>query len=224
MEGNGSPPIANLLTSSVTPTAAHTRLTFLDSSSSEQPPVRPSVEPGDSAGDQGETNASVAAAIQLFPSELANSIRRIPDPKCTGALVAAVWIAFPPPPDLNKIQCTMSLELTDEKVQYYAWELFRVRTETKDGLQYIYDGGAKVLPNPKTTLQGCRREVTRFIFGNETADGIAANPIYQDEERQGRDRTDCISMVISQQACEGAIIYIRLGEREGTEIKKKLYR
>lgn len=118
----------------------------------------------------------------------------------------------------------MALDITDNKVEHIAKELFDVHLETTAGLRYVYlPGGAKVLPNPKLTLRGCRYDIISSVFGPHASSAIAASPTYQDDIKQGRDRTGCVSMVISHRALEGAIIFASLGPREGTLIGDRLY-
>ena len=170
-------------------------------------------------------NASLAEATRLLPRDLFNAIKRNPDPKNENTLVAAISMTFPYAPFTDKFGCQMALEVTDDKVQHLAWELFGVRLETRAGLRYVCftDGGSKILPNPKFTLQGCRRHIISSTFGPEMSNAIATSPLYQEDARQWRDCTDGVSMVISHQAHDGAIIFASLGLWEGTQIKKKPY-
>ncbi len=105
----------------------------------------------------------------------------------------------------------MSLEVTEDKVQHLARELFNVRLEIKDRLRYLRSGRTKVMPNPKLTLTGCRHDVLSSTFGSETSGAIETSPKYQDEAIQWHDTTDCVSIVISASAQEGAVIYASLG-------------
>ncbi|KJZ68997.1 hypothetical protein HIM_11613 [Hirsutella minnesotensis 3608] len=170
-------------------------------------------------------NASLADATRLFPRDLSNSIKRNQDPTNGSNMAAAVSMTFPNAPFMEKFGCQMALEVTEDKVQHLARELFEVRLETRAGLRYVYFAGgcSKILPNPKFTLQGCRHHVILSTFGSDISNAIAASPLYQDEIRQCRDSTDCVSMVISHQAHEGALIFVSLGLWEGIQIRKKLY-
>ena len=118
----------------------------------------------------------------------------------------------------------MSIEVTENKVEHLADKLFGVHLETNAGLRYLYlPRGAKVLPNPNFTLRGCQHDTISPFFGPETYRAITANPYYQDEVKQGYDYTDCVSMLISQRASEGATFLLSLAPMEGTVIKNKLY-
>ena len=169
-------------------------------------------------------NASLAAATDLFPAYLAGAIRRIPHPSSKNVLVAAISITFPAAAFTSKIRCQMALMVTDNKVQRIAKELFGAELEINAGLRYVcLSASTKVLPNPLLTLQGCRLDVISTIFGEETACAITASPLYQEDIRQGHDYTDCVSMVISHQAADGATLYVSLGLMRGNEIRDKLY-
>jgi hypothetical protein len=65
-------------------------------------------------------------------------------------------MTFPNARITDKVGCQMSLEVTDNKVQRLAWELFEVRLETRAGFRYVRftDGGSEKLSNHKFTLQG----------------------------------------------------------------------
>jgi hypothetical protein len=170
-------------------------------------------------------NASLAEAARLCPHDLSNAIRRIPDPVVEDTLAAAITMTFPSALFADKCACQMAIEITDDKVQHFARQLFGTRLETRAGLRYVCfaDGGSKIRPSPKLALQGCRRDIIPSTFGPELFHAIAAGPIYQDDAREWRDCTDCVSMVIPHQAHEGAVIYVSLGLWEGTQIRKKLY-
>jgi hypothetical protein len=47
------------------------------------------------------------------------------------------------------------------------------------------------------------------IFGLELSQAIANSPEYQDDAKQWRGYTDCVSMVISHEARDGAVIYVQ---------------
>ncbi|KAK3946987.1 hypothetical protein QBC32DRAFT_248541 [Pseudoneurospora amorphoporcata] len=162
-------------------------------------------------------NASLEQAERLFPRDLFNSIKRYPDPRNKNIMVAAVLISFP-----NE-QCQMSLEVTEDKVQHLARDLFDARLEVKDGFRYLRSGRTKVKPSPKLTLTGCERNVLSSTFGLETFRGIEASSRYQHEGMHLWDTTDCVAMVISASAQEGAVIYMSLGLWEGIKISNKLF-
>ena len=175
-------------------------------------------------------NASLLEATKLFPRDLSDAIKRNPSPRNGDTLVAAISMTFPNTPSTKTqsttvFECQMAIEITDDKVSHFARELFGVRLETRAGLRYMCSaaGGSKVLPNPKFTLQGCRRDIIPSAFGPEPATAIITSTMYQEDVRQCRDCTDSVSMVVSHRADDGAVIYVSLGLWEGTQIRKKLY-
>ncbi len=217
MEDNGGPSVAStsLPSPTATPNRTHALPDLSHISTSEGVPTCSSLYPRDIPagsehveGEQVKVKACLEETTRHFPRYLSNAMRRNRDTENSYDIVAAIWMTFPRALASERFECTMSLEVTSEKVEHLVWELFHVRTEVRDGLRYAYFNGAKALPNPKITFQGCRREAICSVFGLETANAIAANLVYQYEERQKRDRTDCVSMIISHQARDGAIIYI----------------
>ncbi|KAK7214107.1 hypothetical protein V2G26_021285 [Clonostachys chloroleuca] len=170
-------------------------------------------------------NASLTAATKLFPRDLSYAIKRNPDPRSDHDLVAAISMTFADALYMNKLDCYMALEITTDKVQHMARELFGIRLETVAGLRYVYLPGSasKILPNPMFTLQGCGCNIIHSTFGSEVSNAIMASPKYQDDMRHARDATDAVSMMVSLSADEGATLSVHLGLWEGTEIKKKLY-
>lgn len=170
-------------------------------------------------------NACLDECSQLYPPYLAGAIRRVPDLNNQNSLAASIAMVFPDYPSAVKFGCQMTLEIMPNKVEHVGREIFQAHIETTGGLRYIYlPGGTKILPQPQVTIQGCPHSAISLNFGNETFQAIRANPAYQDEVRQGRDRTDCVSMVVSHKADEGALILLSLAPREGTLIRDRLYK
>ncbi|EGY23489.1 uncharacterized protein VDAG_04927 [Verticillium dahliae VdLs.17] len=169
-------------------------------------------------------NASLKGATRLFPTSLSDSIKRIPNPINENGLVAGISMTFPRAPYTDKFGCQMAIEILENKVEWIAQKLFDVRLETTEGLRYVLlPGGTKVLPHPSITLQGGCFEVVPHIFGSETDRAITASPAHQDDVKQAMKRTSSVSMVVSHQARNGAVIYVSLGLLEGTQIKDKLF-
>ncbi|RYP59464.1 hypothetical protein DL771_010891 [Monosporascus sp. 5C6A] len=168
--------------------------------------------------------ASLKVAKELFPTEFMDSIRRIPSTKLPDTLVADISMLFQKGHMRDHFGCQMIIEITEEKVAWYALRLFDVQVEVKDGVRFLrYPGGGKVQPDPSIRLQACRRDIITCTFGAETDRAISASPICQREEKEERDRTDGVSMTISNQAMEGAKITVYLGEWRAANLKKKLY-
>lgn len=131
---------------------------------------------------------------------------------------------IPEPPVLDREGCQMSLDITSDKIQHLAQMIFGRRLETYNGLRYVcFADGGKILPNPHLTLQGCRRTALHETFGPKISHAITTSPRYKKEAREAREKTDCISMVVSADASMGAFLCLSLGVYEGTQIKKELF-
>jgi hypothetical protein len=164
-------------------------------------------------------------AVKLFPSYLSEGIKRGLDTGGRSFLVAHISMTFPSAPvTYQKPRVVMSLGVMDNKVEHLASVLFGVHLESTAGLRYVYlPGGGKILPNPKFTIRGCQTDQILSIFGADIYQAIVAGPQYQDERQHGYSRTDCVSMLISQEVLDGATFLISLAAMEGTEIKNRLY-
>jgi hypothetical protein len=173
--------------------------------------------------EQVVVNGSLAETGRFYPPYLSKAIRRLRDPSNENAFVAAISMTFPDARVTTKIECQMALEITANKVEHMAKEVFDAHLETTEGLRYIcLPGGAKVVPNSKFTLRGCRHDIIHSMFGLETYSAVMASPACQVEAKLGHVTTECISMVISQGADDVAVVFLSLGLREGTLIAEKL--
>ncbi|KAI1086240.1 hypothetical protein F5B19DRAFT_498544 [Rostrohypoxylon terebratum] len=169
-------------------------------------------------------NASLLEATELFPTYISDAIKRVPHPDRDNTFVAAISMTFPRAPYTDKFGCQMALSILENKVESLAQEFFDVRLQTTGGLRYmLLSGGAKILPNPKFTLQGCQFQAIPRVFGAQVTCAITASPAYQDDTQRVKKCTQSVSMVVSHLACEGAVVYASLGLWDGTQIKKKLY-
>ncbi|KAL6405581.1 putative serine threonine protein kinase [Ilyonectria robusta] len=222
-----APSSANPISPTATPTSARAPPPSLDDSTPEQVLVHSSVSSSNHLAEDGLVfvNGSLEMTTRLFPREFSDGIMRNPHPRDESTLVAAMSMTFPNAPYTDTLGCQVALEITEDKVQHLARELFGVRLEIRAGLRYLCvpGGSAKVLPNPNFTLQGCRCDAILPTFGPEMSKAIQASPKFQEEAKQWRDCTDCVSMVISHMATERAIMYLSLGLWEGTQIKERLY-
>ncbi|OAQ58271.1 hypothetical protein VFPPC_17006 [Pochonia chlamydosporia 170] len=168
-------------------------------------------------------NASLAETVRLVPLSLSDAIRRVPDPGDENSLVASISMSFPNV--RSDFGCQMALEIMENKIDNLARDLFDVKLETTAGLRYVcFSEGAKILPNPKFTIRGCRHDVISKAFGNEISSAVAASPAYQEDLKQWRGRTDCVWMVISHKANDTAQLCLSMELFEGTLIQRKLYR
>ena len=168
-------------------------------------------------------NASLAETTSFFPLYLSSAVRRIPDPYDNNTFAAAVSMVFPADRITTKVECQMSIEISANKVEHFAMQLFQAHVETTAGLRYLYlANGAKALPGPKLMLQGCRKDNLSFTFGSEICNAIITSPQYQSEVRQGLNCTESVSMQISDRAEEVGVVLLSLGLKEGTLIAQKL--
>lgn len=240
--GSLPPSSPDLLDVAATPSGITTNISVNRSAPVERAPIYPSVnsidfrrsEPNEFAGSEINDfaplgpnnhvliNANLPAAMRFYPQDLSSSIRRLPHPRDKGTLLAGIWMTFSNDPE--KLECHMSIHIKAEKIPHLAWKLFGVHLEIKDGLRYIYlPGGSKILPNPKFTLQGCPQDLIASVFGLDLAKAIETSPKYIKEVEQCVDRTDCVAMVISHLADEGATFLLSLGLWEGARIRKILF-
>lgn len=117
----------------------------------------------------------------------------------------------------------LSIEVTPQKIEHLAWELFAARLENEAGIRYACFGGSKIVPTHHFGLQNCRISAIPCIFGADVANAIYANPTYQEERLGQDDRTSCVGMVVHMKADSCAKIYISLHLREGSQLKDTLF-
>lgn len=168
------------------------------------------------------SSASVLECTRLFPSYLAGGIKRYLRPNNAGAFAAAVsmWL-----PQHGWSGCLLKVEVMSSKIDYIARELFGAHLEAENGCRYIYlSGGSRVVPNPRLTLRGCRIDMLPLILGSVIADAILATQACQTDIKEGRDRTGCVTMVVSRAADKEAEVYALLDLEKGVVIRDKLYR
>ncbi|RMZ87181.1 hypothetical protein DV736_g5593, partial [Chaetothyriales sp. CBS 134916] len=181
--------------------------------------------PGSAVVQEGvHVDASLKASKVLFPVEFMDSIQRIPHSQLPDTLVADISMFLQNGYIRDNFGCQMEIGITKEKIAHYAKILFNVEVEAKDGVRYIrYPGGGKIEPDAWIKLRACQRDTISGVFGPEVDLGFSSAPIYQREEREARDRTDGVSMAISNQEKEGGKITLSMGEFHAFDIKKKLY-
>ncbi|KAJ4689113.1 hypothetical protein HRR95_000480 [Exophiala dermatitidis] len=163
-------------------------------------------------------HSPLAKASLFYPTYLFEGIKRGPNSTAAVSMTFRATDKYPKPRVFKSI-CVMA-----NKIEHLAATLFGVHIESNAGLRYVFfPGGAKILPEPRLTLRGClHREISPY-FGMETYRAIAANPDFQEELKQGYDRTNCLWMVITGDASEAATFFLALAPREGTEVKNRLY-
>lgn len=172
--------------------------------------------------EQVHRQASITECSRLFPPYLACSIRRVINPRSTQSLFAAVTLSI----QSASLECQMKLEIIENKIEYIARELFGVHIETEAGSRYVYLMGSastKAVPYPNLMLKGCRIATAYQILGTEIADSIFATPTHQLEIKEGRECSDCITMVIRQNSSESADIIILLPTEQGITLQQRLF-
>lgn len=168
------------------------------------------------------SGASVLECTKLFPSYLAGAVKRYPRPRNAGAIAAAVSIWLP---HRGWSGCLLKIEVISSKIDYIARELFGAHLEAENGCRYIYlSEGSRVVPNPRLTLRDCRIDMISPILGSTIADAILPTEACQADLNEGRDRTGCVTMVVSQFADKEAEVYALLDLENGAMLRDKLYR
>lgn len=166
------------------------------------------------------TNASIAECTWLFPFYIATAIKRKANPDDAQGLVAAVSLTLKDAEGLGQLQ----LDVTGNKVEYLAKELFGAHFESEAGIRYMHlgHGTTKAIPNPSAILKGGRSTAIRDLFGAEVAEGVFASGLYQRKVKEGRGEcTDCLSMTVV--GMDSAEICILLFYEEAVLLRTKLY-
>lgn len=168
------------------------------------------------------SSASVLECTRLFPPYLAGAIKRYPSPSNAGAIAAAVSIWLP---DRGWSGCLLKVEVISSKIDYIARELFGAHLEAENGRRYVYlSGGSRVVPNPRLTLRDCRIDMLPPILGSTITDAILATQACQGDLEEGRDRTNCVTMVVPRSADKVADVYALLDLENGAMLRDRLYR
>lgn len=166
--------------------------------------------------------ASLQGMADVFDEYMCGAIRR--DTVQSGGttyLKAAATMDFPFP---GLIDCLMSLAIYQSKVEYLAMALFKVHVESVGQVRYIVlKEGVRLIPNPEITLKGALDEAIIRIFGPEIHGAIAASRMRKKELEEGNRVSECVSMILTSNSSEGAIIDLSLGLGEGVQIREKLY-
>lgn len=151
---------------------------------------------------------------------MSGAIRKISHQNDTVS-TAAVTMAFPP---WALLDCLMSLDILPSKVQYFAMALFKVRVEGEGQIRFVsLKDGVRLVPNPELTLKGVQDEAISEVFGAEIHRAITACRMRKKELREGNKATECVSMILTSNHNEGAILNLALGLEEGIRIRRLLY-
>jgi len=112
----------------------------------------------------------------------------------------------------------------ENKVERIARELFEAHVETVAGSRHVYLMGAtSAVPYPSLSFKGCRTTAAYQLFGSEIAEAVFATAAHQLEVNQGRDCTECITMIIRQAPSDSADICLLLPPAQGTLLRDRLY-
>ncbi|KAA8652767.1 uncharacterized protein ATNIH1004_001672 [Aspergillus tanneri] len=166
--------------------------------------------------------ASLQGIADIFDQYMCSAIRKDRD-QCgeSTCLKAAVTMDFPFD---GLVDCLMSLAIDQSKVEYLAMALFNLHVESAGQVRYlILNEGAKVIPNPDITLKGVLDDAIIRILGPDIHSAIRASRMRRKELEEGNRVTECVSMIITNKANEGAIINLSLGLKDGAQIQNKLY-
>ncbi|KAB8227907.1 uncharacterized protein BDW43DRAFT_234368 [Aspergillus alliaceus] len=166
-------------------------------------------------------HASLEGIATVFTEDLCSIILRVPC-QIDGETIwkAAVTTAFPLWGGL--VNCLMSLDICMPGIDYLAMALFDARITPAEPLRHISfgDGPTLVVPNSESTMKGVKEGAIIKVFGAEIHEAIRDSPVRKKELGEGKQLTECVSMIITRQ---GAIINLSLDLNRGVEISRKLY-
>lgn len=165
--------------------------------------------------------ASITACTVIFPPYIAAAIQRTTDQRSPEPFAAVKMTTV-----LGSAECELKLEITANKVEYLARELFGAHLEADMGSRYVYLTGPtspRAVPYPSLMLTGCRPAAVNEIFGTEIASAVFATQIHQQEVKEGRACTQCIKMIINQASSSNAEIRLALPAARGATLRDQLY-
>lgn len=115
------------------------------------------------------------------------------------------------------VDCLLSLDVCESRVEYLALALFNARVKWVEEARHIgFEGGATLtVPNSEVTLKGVKDEAIIMVFGSEIHSAINESRIRVRELQEGKLMTECVSMILTTQ---GAIVNLSLGLDRGLEI------
>jgi hypothetical protein len=166
--------------------------------------------------------ASLHGISKVFDEYMCGAIRRdtVQSDGITSSK-AAVTMDFP---RRGLVDCLMSLVVHESKVGYLAMVLFKVRVEAVGQVRYVsLKEGVRLTPNPEITLKGVWDEAIIDVFGPEIHKAIATCRMREKESEEGNRVTECVSMILTSNPSDGAIINLSFGLEGGVQIRKKLY-
>jgi hypothetical protein len=127
-------------------------------------------------------------------------------------------------PSQGLVDCLMSLAIHESRVKYFAEVLFNAKVESDGDVRYvILPGGAILTPAPEVSLKGVPDEAIVLGFGHMIYDAVASSRGRKEELERGRRDTHGVSMILSRNSGDGAVINLSLEAKRGAKIHDKLY-
>lgn len=117
----------------------------------------------------------------------------------------------------------ITLDINPNKVQRFAKELFGMNIETSAGHRYLAFGNIKVLPNPKSTIQGCRLNMIEPFFGRTLQSAVQTSEVCKIDIQELSDHAQAISMEMSHNAEDGAVLILRTDFSGFADVWAKLH-
>ena len=125
-------------------------------------------------------------------------------------------------PTLGLVDCVMSLAIDESKVDHLAMALFNVKVVPMGEVRYLLlPGGVKVTINTEVTLKGVLDEVIIREFGPQIHNAISR--VTEERVLGENRRTEGVSMMLTNNAHEGAVINLSLSIKGGVYIRNILY-
>lgn len=160
---------------------------------------------------------SLEGAAAVFDACICNMMQKVN----TGA-PSRVVLTVTLPSESRPVVCLVSLHVYGWAVEFLAQSLFNVKVKWVDQIRHIISSKELqlVVAGADTTLTGAQDEALIAIFGFYMYEAINGSFIRRKEIREGKARTECVSMVLLD---DGAIINISLDWDKGLKIRNKLY-
>lgn len=166
-------------------------------------------------------HASLLGTGTIFNKYLCDVIRKV----CIRVGTSSVWKAAVTtvfPIWGGPVDCLLSLDICEWGVEYLMKTLFNAKVRSTEQGRHIVlrEGTTLIVPKSETILKGVNESAIIEVFGSEIHKGIIEGPVRKREFQEGKEMTECVSMILTRQ---GAIINLSLGLERGLEIKGKLY-
>jgi hypothetical protein len=118
----------------------------------------------------------------------------------------------------------MSLPILSNKIEYLAMKLFGVHINAENGFRYVVlKDGVRLLPRPSLVIHGADDEPVSTLFGHDVSQAISLSPARREEINQAILATRCVTMEITSDPQEDAILNLNSAEEEGYQIKRTLF-